>query len=707
MSTLAASFAYRSFDADESQRFSEASQEIQDTLQARLDYFSSSVRQLAGIYAANPDMNQQEFSDLTRSTGINVNDAGIYSIGIFRRLSGPDGVRYLVWMRQLAPHAPSTLAPLKMDITGDTVRVKIFAESIDSAQTLLTMRVPGIVSGQKAGALMTAAAYEGIRVPSTLEERRRLAIGISYARFSETGLFDQPLQNSTAFKNRLRLRIFELSGKSKQPIYLREPQDQRVDETLARFANFELKSGGRVFRVEVTSPLSILRSTASLIAILILAIGVGASLVIFRVLSERERLSQRLHFLEDVSSLLGNSLNPSVVAEHLTKKLLTLGDWCVIELLNEQGETIEHLYSATSTEKHKKLSDFYRDFPPNSSDARVTLKARQTKQIQLVHRVSTDALQEAVPGEARRQRLIALGFESMIVAPLLAGDRVVGTLAVYSGDKRNLYTEADVDLIETIAARAAIAFENSYLYMASQKLHRAKDDFLAMLSHELRTPMNVILGWIEILKTEEVDKETYTQALETLDRNSKVQIQLISDLLDVSRIINGKLSLHASLTDLAEVVRGSLDSVQPAARAKQIQCSVEIAGNLKCTVDSERIQQVLWNLLSNAAKFTPAGGRIGVRAEGRSNEVEIAVTDSGIGIETEFLPYVFDRFRQEEVGFARTQGGLGLGLSIVRYLVEGHGGTIRVDSAGRGLGSTFTVTLPRVAIINTEPQLTS
>ena len=223
-----------------------------------------------------------------------------------------------------------------------------------------------------------------------------------------------------------------------------------------------------------------------------------------------------------------------------------------------------------------------------------------------------------------------------------------------------------------------------------------------MLSHELRTPMNVILGWLEILTTEDVDKATYNQAIDTLNRNARVQIQLINDLLDVSRIINGKLALQAVPTKLDSLAAGAIDSIQPAVRAKNIACRLETDGDLSCTLDPERIQQVLWNLLSNASKFTPSGGQIVVRVSGEPNQVQIRVTDSGQGIETAFLPFVFDRFRQEDSGFTRLQGGLGLGLSIVRYIVEGHGGTIAVTSPGRGLGSTFTVTLPRVAQMNVD-----
>ncbi len=225
--------------------------------------------------------------------------------------------------------------------------------------------------------------------------------------------------------------------------------------------------------------------------------------------------------------------------------------------------------------------------------------------------------------------------------------------------------------------------------------NRTKDEFLATLSHELRTPLTAMLGWTWMLRSTDLDQQTRAQALETIERNVRAQAQLIEDLLDVSRIITGKLRLEVRPAELIPVIESALDTVRPAAEAKEIQLQVELdpaASHVLC--DPARIQQVAWNLLSNAIKFTPKQGRVRVRLERVESHVEISVKDTGPGINPEFLPYVFDRFRQADSSTTRMHGGLGIGLAIVRHLVELHGGAARVESAGDGQGSTFTVALP-------------
>jgi signal transduction histidine kinase len=229
----------------------------------------------------------------------------------------------------------------------------------------------------------------------------------------------------------------------------------------------------------------------------------------------------------------------------------------------------------------------------------------------------------------------------------------------------------------------------------AEEANRMKDEFLATLSHELRTPLNAILGWVQVLRTGKLDAAAGARALETIERNSRAQAQLIADLLDVSRIITGKLRLELRPVELARIIDAALDSARPAADAKAIELVISLA-SLESPVlgDSDRLQQVIWNLLSNAIKFTPRGGRVEVRLAGSGLNAVIEVRDSGIGIQPDFLPYVFDRFRQSESTITRSQGGLGLGLSIVRHLLELHGGTVEVESAGEGKGATFRVSLP-------------
>ena len=224
--------------------------------------------------------------------------------------------------------------------------------------------------------------------------------------------------------------------------------------------------------------------------------------------------------------------------------------------------------------------------------------------------------------------------------------------------------------------------------------NRAKEDFLATLSHELRTPLNAMLGWTRLLRMGKLDEPAKSRALETIERNAHVQAQLIADILDVSRIVTGRLRLDLRPIELAPVVDAALDTLQPSAAAKGVDLSCTLARTGKVLGDPDRLQQVVWNLLSNAIKFTPAGGRVSVALTRSGAAALIAVTDTGEGISPSLLPYVFDRFTQGDSSVTRMHGGLGLGLSIVRHIVELHGGHVSAQSEGEGCGATFSVKLP-------------
>ena len=235
----------------------------------------------------------------------------------------------------------------------------------------------------------------------------------------------------------------------------------------------------------------------------------------------------------------------------------------------------------------------------------------------------------------------------------------------------------------------------------AEAANRAKDEFLATVSHELRTPLNAILGWGRLLGSGRLDEGSFARGLEVIERNAKLQAQLINDLLDVSRIVSGKLRLAVVPIDVGPVIEVAAESLRPAADAKGIQLEVILDSDIPLTSgDPDRLQQVFWNLISNAVKFTPKRGHILIRLQRVDSHLEISVSDSGQGISPDFLPYVFDRFRQADSKITRLHGGLGLGLAIVRSLVELHGGTVRAASSGEGRGATFTVDLPIVAAHN-------
>jgi PAS domain S-box-containing protein len=309
-----------------------------------------------------------------------------------------------------------------------------------------------------------------------------------------------------------------------------------------------------------------------------------------------------------------------------------------------------------------------------------------------------------------------------LAAPLMGRDGHNIGLIQLSDKHEGEFTAADEAILVQLAQMASVAVENARLYEAerqarsaaeasgkeAQAANRIKDEFLAVLSHELRSPLNPILGWSKLLQTGKLDPLRTQQALATIERNAKLQAELIEDLLDVSRILQGKLRLTISAVDLAATIRAAIETMRLAAEAKSIQIEANLDRNVgQISGDATRIQQVVWNLLSNAVKFTPPGGHVTVRldtdptAPAQQPYAQLTVSDTGKGIAPHFLPYVFDYFRQEDGATTRKFGGLGLGLAIVRHLVELHGGTISADSAGEGQGASFTVRLPLMA---SQPQ---
>ncbi len=281
-------------------------------------------------------------------------------------------------------------------------------------------------------------------------------------------------------------------------------------------------------------------------------------------------------------------------------------------------------------------------------------------------------------------------------SPLRREGRVVGVVL----EVRDVTAEKAAE-----AERADLLVREQRAREEAEAANRAKDEFLATLSHELRTPLNAMLGWIRLLRSGSLDDATSRRALQVIERNVEAQTQLITDLLDVSRIVSGKLALELHPLDLARVVGASLDAVRPAAEAKDLKTDVDLAEGCRVLGDATRLQQVVWNLLSNAVKFTPVGGRIGIRLARTGRAVQLVVSDTGKGIEPEFLPLIFDRFRQADSSSTRAHAGLGLGLAIVRHLVELHGGTVAAQSGGPGSGTEMTVELPaEQSVAVDEPQ---
>ncbi|PYQ01478.1 MAG: histidine kinase [Acidobacteria bacterium] len=415
-----------------------------------------------------------------------------------------------------------------------------------------------------------------------------------------------------------------------------------------------------------------------------------------------EAAERRAAFLADAGISLASSLDYHTTLARLVRLAVPfMADWCLLDVRDEDG-TVRRVEVAHADATKEDLAHRLMAFTPAPEGEDPQARVMRTREPFLAPECNEEMLAGLTADRDARQALRAGTVCSMMVIPLVARGRPLGALTFICTESTRAYGRLDLELAEELGRRAALAADNAWLYRSSQearraaeRANRAKDEFLATLSHELRTPLTPILGWTVMLRSGTLDQAGMLRGLEVIERNVRAQTQLIEDLLDVSRIVTGKLRVEVRPIELVPVVEAGLDAARPSAEAKEIHLEVQLEPLAsKVLGDPDRLQQVVWNLASNAVKFTPKGGRVEVRLARVDSHVELMVKDNGKGISAEFLPYVFDRFRQADSTSTRKYGGLGLGLAIVRHLVELHGGTVHAESAGPDQGATFTVRLP-------------
>jgi PAS domain S-box-containing protein len=435
--------------------------------------------------------------------------------------------------------------------------------------------------------------------------------------------------------------------------------------------------------------------------------GQGAVVVLVRDITERRRNEERTRFLARAAASLSSSLDYASTVETLAALPVPfIADLCVVDLL-ERGELRCAAVAATTPDRRALALATRAKFPavPGSNHP-VAVAIRGG--ITLYSECTPKAFGGFITSEEHLAMAEAIGIRSMMAVPLVARGQTLGAMTFASADSARRYTQADVALASELADRAGIALDNARLYRELQESNRLKDEFLGTVSHELRTPLNAVLGWAQLLKRAADDPATATRAIDAIERNAQAQAQLVEDLLDTSRVVSGKMHVQFVPSDVGDIVRTSIESFRPMARARGIALELAVAPDLAPVLaDAARLQQVIGNVVSNALKFTAAGGHVSVTVTRTGATLEIQVSDTGAGISPEFLPYVFDRFRQGDSTTTRLHGGLGLGLSIARHLVELHGGTIRAASDGEQKGSTFTIVLPvavAAAVAAVQPQ---
>ena len=428
-------------------------------------------------------------------------------------------------------------------------------------------------------------------------------------------------------------------------------------------------------------------------------------------LTERRRTEDNLHFLAEASEALASSIDYTSTLTNVVRAAVPrFADWCCVFIRESEQEPVKLLAAFHRDEAMaERLRALYLRYPPSELAPQGTGAALRTGRSTLVPRVTDEVLRALARDDKHLEQLREMRGQSALVVPLTVSGATFGAITFGTSAPGRTYGPEDLRMATEVGRRASVAIENARLFHLAQSerrraevANRLKDEFLATMSHELRTPLTSMLGWVQMLRSGIVPEEKRPRALETIERNARAQAQLIEDLLDVSRILTGKMRLDVVTLELVDVVNAALDSVRPAAEAKEIRIQPELETTIGPFLgDPHRLQQVVWNLLSNAVKFTPKGGRIHVSLRRERSAAVFTVQDTGQGIPRDFLPHVFERFRQAEATTTRRHGGLGLGLSIVRHLVEMHGGTVEAYSEGEGKGSSFTVRLP-VSPLRTE-----
>lgn len=419
--------------------------------------------------------------------------------------------------------------------------------------------------------------------------------------------------------------------------------------------------------------------------------------------TDQKRIADALRVLADTGRELAASLDVKSTLRNAARLIVPrLADLCMADVLTPGG-AIERVCVLHADPERAALAEaLHRRYPVDRGGEDDVAVAIRSGEPQVLFDVTDQHLFRIAQDSEHLRILRGLHLRSCLVLPLTIRGRAAGALTLALSESGRRYTQDDLLLAEEVIRRVATAMETAEAFEAeriarneAERTNRLKDEFLATLSHELRTPLNAILGWSQLLEQRPNDAAMLSEGLPAISRNARAQTRLIEDLLDMSRIISGKLQLEISPTQLKDVVTAAIQSVLPAAQAKRITIESDLEARLPAIpADSSRLQQAVWNLLTNAVKFTPAGGHICVTLRREASNVKIVVSDTGQGMSADFMPFLFTRFRQADSSTTRRHGGLGIGLALVKQLAELHGGSVTASSPGQGQGSTFIIELP-------------
>ena len=737
-------------------RFDRSVQEIQDKVRLRIATSIALLRAGTGLFAASDSVKPDEFKRFVQQIELEKNYRGVLGIGFARRFSEAEKLQVVILYLEPA-NAPNKSA-IGFDMAAEPVRRQAMEAARDSGNPTASGKVELVqernLASKQNGFLIYAPVYRNGAQLNSIEQRRQALLGFVYSPYR----IDDFLAPVTAEKNfDVSFQVYD--GSEPKPDKLLSAAWTDVSSNPLFHDEQKLDLAEHTWTIAyATKPSFEKYSSRSLLKYTVILGGL-LSLLFFAVtrseIRARTRAEQAAEEVKESAARIRETLEERERAEEAlreTAEALRDANQRAVFEYERLLERIKALAQALGTARE--LSAIYRalreftnvSIPCNGffvslydpvRDVRtacygwadgteldiselppmpVTTTGPNSRAVRTGEVIITNDYMRATQGG---QSVVVgpdngLRPDSSMAVPMAVMGRIIGSIEVQSYE-HDVYRPEHATAMSMAANLTAVAIENVRLLKlertareAAEESNRLKDEFLATVSHELRTPLTAILGWSRMLEGGTLDDAVTQQAVETIWRNAKAQAQIVDDILDVSRIITGNLYLDLHPLEVVPVVENAINVVRPTADAKGLKIEryfdrtpAMISG------DANRLQQVVWNLLSNAVKFTQNGGRVCVKVSQGAGVVEVSVSDTGQGINKEFLPYVFDRFRQADSTTTRQHGGLGLGLAIARHLVEIHGGTIRAESPGVGRGATFTIRLPLLEKEARLPQVDS
>lgn len=688
-------FVHSTIDQDRRARFNHEIRQILSDLNSRLYDSTNTLQHTRGLFVLHPGTTHEQFRAFVSTLEIDKLHPGLLGLGFVPVIEGKDVPKFIDEMRQsgapdyqvwpleprrklysvlkfIEPLTDTNRHALGFDLMSESVRNEAMERARDTGRVTISRRVRLIQQPPDAkpdGFVLFMPIYKGGVVPATEAGRRRNLVGFVTGPLRAKAFFSSVFK-PVADSGLLGVEIYERSDLSEDSLlFASKATEARLERGEALQSTSTIDAIGTPWTLKFrTGPA--LNGSTNQVAWYVLASGLLVSLVLHRRWSDYNKYSRQLQASENRLKIVTDRIPALIALIGLDGRYrfanAAHSEWFGLDSKTMVGRQLnEILQSESDTGAREQFAKAMRG-------ERVSFEMKLKHQRLGFRQVKVDCIPHR-SDENEPDCFIALATD---VSELM---RLVEALRQSESRQR-------------LAAR-----EKEALYKRAQSLNRAKDDFLAMLSHELRTPLTVILGHAELLKEATSKNDELRESIESILRNAKAQNQIVNDLIDVSSIITGKISLHVESLDIGRVVHSVVEGAKLPAQRKGIDLTYEIEeGSSAIRGDSVRLQQVLMNLLVNACKFTPSGGWIRVTSRTVDGFYEISIRDSGQGIDPDFLTHVFDRFQQEDNTMTRRHGGLGLGLSIARNLVQAHHGTIEARSAGRGLGAEFIVRLPSV-----------